>query len=373
MYMIIRAEGGHTQTVSSIGDGDGVRTYWGNEPAAEAIYDTGLIVEFENRKGFQNWRHVRRTVQNGVESWRLVPAVEMPGYSLEQDETGFTNGTDWMNWVYAKLGYHMTDEQRYAVFAKTFAQSIDFRRAITGVGSFFCGPAAPCASTSASYDNYSTFSRDARLKDLRDEMRALAVRIEDEGGDTSVIDQARRTLEARGEVVGASGVSYYDALARDGVVESWSPDPNLDYLARWGNRAASTPNLAASSAAEAFLEALKSRESLVQSAWYQCHYSSCTGDEPSVRALDTSVLDEKVKAAYPELARKAADPGVDAETAARIRARYREVPLQNFTAAACASGQSCTADDVVWGAGAAERVSNWSSKPTDALTARWGF
>ncbi len=371
VYMIIRSTSGHTQTIHSISDARGVETFWGNEPAAESIAASGLIVEFNSRKGFQNWRHVRRSTVDGREKWTLVPGPQMPGYSREQLETGHTNGTAWMNWVLARLGYQFSDEKRFAIFAKTFENSIDFRRNITGVGALYCGPGAPCPTTGADYDNYSTFSRDARLVDLRNEMRALAAKL---GPSNSAVQTAKRALEARGEVALGTGTGFYDAYATDGIIESWNSDPNVSYLARWGYVSAPSSKLRAQSSADAFLEGLKGRESLVQSAYYQCHYWTCTGSEPSVRAVETSRLDAKMKGAYAELARLTADPGVDASTLADLRTRYRNFGLKNFTSSRCAgSGGACTADDVVWASGAAARVPAWSSEPKDDLTARWGL
>ncbi|MBS1960880.1 MAG: hypothetical protein JST04_01600 [Bdellovibrionales bacterium] len=371
MYMIIRSSGGHTQTISSVSDRGGVETYWGNEPAAEAIYDSSLIVEFSNRKGFQNWRHVRRTVAGGKETWKLVPGEQMPGYSREQLETGYANGTDWMNWVLARLGYHFSDEQRYSIFAKSFEQSIDFRRGITALGALYCGPSAPCATTGADYDNYSTFSRDARLKDLRDEIRAIGAKL---GPRNSAVKSVRKTLEARGAVAAGSSTTYNDALASDGTIEAWSADPNVAFAARWGFTGTADANQRYAFAADAFLEALKARDGFVQSAWYQCHYWTCSGTEASVKAVETSRIDANIRAAYGELARFDADPGVDAATRASTRARYRGFGLQNFTASVCAgSGRSCTADDVSFANGAASRMNDWSANPVDDLPKRWGF
>jgi hypothetical protein len=157
----------------------------------------------------------------------------MPGYSREQLETGLTSGSAWMNWIYAKLGLTLTDEQRYSVFAQTFLKSVDFRLSLTTAGSTHCNPSHPCDPAGTDYDNYSTFSRDSRLRDLRTDMETIADKL---GESNSAVRVAKDSVEARGEIIKSSGLTYLDALEKESVMAGWSADPNVSFRARWGLR-----------------------------------------------------------------------------------------------------------------------------------------
>jgi hypothetical protein len=242
---------------------------------------------------------------------------------------------------------------------------IDFRRAITGVGSLYCEPNAPCTTTGADYDSYSTFSRDTRLKALRDEMRGLEASL---GTGNSIVRKVKSTLQARSEVALGTGTSFYDALSRDGVVESWSSDPNVSYLARWGNSNPPSPPVAFLGSADAFFECVRARESLVQSAWSQCHQNTCTGNEPSVKAVETSRMDGKMMSAYHALEQISSGGGIDPGVYTAVNAYYRKLPLANVRSMACSgAGGRCNAFE------APGRIPNWTAAPVDSLESRWGL
>jgi hypothetical protein len=369
MYMIIRTESGHTQTIASITDSGGIQTIWGNEPAAEAIYGYGLIVEFEDRRGFQNWRHVRRSVVNGKDKWSLIPGDQMPGYSREQFETGFGE-EEWMSWVYTKLGSHFGDTQQFRTAVDNFESAILDRRDLTTMGAWFCGPNYRCAATSDEYDGYSSYSRDARLVTIRDDIRRLAAKL---SSTNPVLVQSLDELVRLGEVVPGSVATYRDALDRDGLIESWSSDPNESFLVRWGISNQAPPRNRFLAQSFAFLQAIRFRERQVSDAKYYCQDSTCTGDEPAVKALDTSTLDAKIRPAHAEIVSLGIDSSVTAPDRESISALYRDVVVEYLDVSHCVGPSYCTADDVTWSTGAAARVPNWTSKPQDEIKARWGF
>jgi hypothetical protein len=365
MFMIIRASGGHTQTVQNIDPVDGITTLWGNEPASEVIEKTGLLIEMKNQQTFGRWRLPKL---NGS-VWTLIPADQMPGFSLEQFQQNFQDQSDFEDFVDFRLSIHPTAESRLNGLIRDFNQAISARMTVIAQGLVPCYFNI-CATTSADYNNYSTFARDARIQNQVQEITAQIAKM---GSDNETVQDVLDALQQQGEIIIGSGLTFVSLINDPTGVTKFNPDPRVSYAARWGISQTADPVasdfLGLSQAVDVLL---MQRAMQVSYGYHECQ-NGCDTNSAQIKALNTATSDAQLKALLPKLESAALDPKLNPTTLQFVENYYDHYKIYNVSSSDCQSQDNCTLKDVVWTPGAVDRILKWTSTPTDTINVRWGL
>jgi hypothetical protein len=366
MFMIIRSHGGHTQTIHEVDSQKGITTFWGNEPAAEKIDQSGIIIEFQNKEKFGRWRTPALTTTSTGTVWELTASNKMPGFSMEQYQQGFLNPEEMIDWDDARLGIHETDDDRLAVLLNGFVEGIEERLMITAQSEAFCF-LVKCAADSDDYSNYSSFARDSRLKSEQVDMAKLIQKL---GPADAGVLQLNAELSKYGLLIQGTTLTYTDLVQDPTRLAAFVSDPHATFAARWGlNLTNPDPTIQFYALAEDLIFFLGARSGMVDEGYLRCEHG-CDPKSPSIKVVNTGRLDGGIRAVFTEVMDASQASGVDAAALPAVRAFYAKAYLHGFDAN---SSDPKTYDDVIWVDGAAERMKIWSPRPQDDLNKRWGF
>jgi hypothetical protein len=367
MFMIIRPTDGHTQTIHEVNPNYGIFTLWGNEPASESVFESALLIEIQNKMTIGMWRQVRQVTSSAGTTWELTPANQMPGYSTAQFTQVFNSNGEMNDWLNSQLGVQESDSARLQVLERAFEQGLQTRLLMTAESIPFC-VVNPCSTTSANYDNYSTFARDAKLISEQQEIAGLIAKM---GPDSSDVNNFEQNVGAEGEVIKGSGLTYLRLVTDPTLLPKLNSDPRFPYEARWGITPA-TPNttLHFYATSQALFSLLKERQTEVINGYYTCVKGTCTPNSATLNALNTSHLDGGIQTVIEQTLAAAAATGVDPAALASVHQTFSQTEvLANLT---CDS-HHCTFDDLIWAPDAATHFNAWSPIATDSLNLRWGY
>ena len=367
MVMIIRPADGHTQTVHQVAPTRGITTLWGNEPAAETIYSSALIIEIQNKMTVGMWRQVELVGQ----TWQLTPANQMPGYSTAQFAQTFNSNGEMNDWLNSQLGVVESDATRLQVLESAFEQGLGMRLQVTAESIPFC-IAIQCATTSAAYDNYSTFARDAKLVSEQQEMAALITKM---GTTNPDVINFENQVKEEGEVIHGSGLTYLALLQDPTLLTKFNSDPRVSYETRWGI-APATPNATLDfyTISQALSSLLSERLTEINNGFYTCQRGGCTPNSATLKSLNTATLDGGIKTVVQETLAAANVAGVDPAAITAVHTYFSNTWIYNLTATTCANNYgTCTFNDIVWGTDAATHINAWSPVATDPINTRWGY
>lgn len=368
MFMIIRANSGHTQTIQAIDPTSGITTLWGNEPAASAIFSSPILLEVGEQETFGRWRYVEQVSGPNGPLWQLITPDEMPGYSANQFGQVFTDIDVLSDWINAQLGIHISDAVRFANLVDEFEENLFIRESVVAAGLAYCY-ATSCDPSSQDYQNYSTFSRDARLESEQKQILALLSKL---GSANPAVTQTLAKFPS-GEVIPSSGLTYLELLEDPVALGRLNPDPRVSFAERWGfTGSALTPTITLNGDAVALSFILEQRFYLVQRGAELCK-NGCDHQSDLIKIYNTAQVDQNIRSVVRLLFADSALSGVDGDALAKIRLSYSLASLK-FTSPSCPeAGGACTFDDVVFATGAQERLSRWSPNAWDAMGLRWGF
>jgi hypothetical protein len=370
MFMIIRPTDGHTQTVHDVNPNYGIITFWGNEPASESVFESALLIEIQNKMTIGMWRQPRQVTTSSGSAWELIPANQMPGYSTAQFSQVFNSNGEMNDWLNSQLGVHETDSARLQVLEKAFEQGLQMRLLITAESIPFC-IVSPCSKTSANYDNYSTFSRDAKLISEQQEIAGLITKM---GPDSSAVNNFEQNVGDEGEVIEGSGLTYLALVTDPTLLPKLNSDPRVSYEARWGiSQATPDPTLQFYTLSQALFSLLKERQTEVVNGYYTCLKGTCTPNSATLNALNTSHLDGGIKLVIDQTLAAAAATGVDPAALANVHQTFRHSEVYNINADCSDTHTYCTFDDIVWAPDAATHFNAWSPNATDSINSRWGY
>jgi hypothetical protein len=368
MFMIIRPNSGHTQTIHAIGLTSGIATLWGNEPASAAIFSTPLLLEAEEKETFGRWRYVEQVASPDGPLWKLISSDEMPGYSANQFGQVFKDVDALSDWIDAQLGIHIPDSVRFTNLVSTFQENLFIRESVAAAGLAFCH-VTTCDPSSQDYEDYSTFSRDVRLQSEQKQILALISKL----GSTDPIVIKTLAQFPSDEVIPGSGLTYLALLEDPTALGRLNPDPRVPFAERWGvTGSALTPTVTLNGDAVALTELLYQRLFFVQQGASLCQ-DGCDHESDSIKAYDTAHLDGGIRSLIGLLFADGAREGVDPDALPKIRLSFARGQLSITSPACPEKGGVCTLDDAVFADGAQARLAHWSPDPWDAVGARWGF
>lgn len=374
VYMIIRKDTGHTQTIQKlISRSAGIRTLWGNEPSAEAIYGRWIIWEPAVKNLFGNWRWT--TYSGGV--WKLVAGKNMPGYSNEQFTKRVELGeSDFQTWVLDRLGLVDFLEVKVAREIETVKEDLEYRKNSTAMGSLICGQTS-CDPKGEDFDNYSTNTRDARLFQAQDTLMNTINKV---GGMTHVSIQ-----KAIASVIGLDDIllagydyTYRDFIFNPSLLKAVKAEANLSYADRWG--LAQFPNAEAQ-----FLfynQQLKitmaNRVENVGNASYNCLHNICDPLSPGIKALNTAQIDQGFSKLAMKILPLMGSTQIRPALFQEVFDDYRKLDANSYYAEdvaspRCENPAKCSLFDVIWKDDALNRVSTWSSDVMATSNSRWGL
>lgn len=366
LFMIIRTVSGHTQTISKIDPNYGITTLWGNEPAAEDIYSSGIIIEFQNKEGFKMWR----TPQWVNSTWELIPGPQMPGYSEEQYQIGASTESEFEVWFDQRLGIAVDDEYQLQALVDSYVTNIDLRMNVTSEGLSACY-FHTCDPSSGDYSAYSTFSRDARISTLREQILDLISKL---GSSNQTVQAEIGTLTDHGEIIIGSGLTYLSLIQDPNQMSKLNADPRVSFAARWGLDDTQNPTLSFYTLAQALNVLIKDRDTLVNSASTQClNGTPCNPSSETTKSLNTVALDTNIRNVIEQANASAQESSFDSSALVSVKSYFDQtaltsMPQNDF----CTDPNQCTYNDVIWATGANLRLTQWSSNPNDSVKSRWG-
>lgn len=290
--LYLRGDTGHTQPLIAVGanphcpDSTGcLLSVWGNEPADEKVYLTApyiLNLKSIDEGGFLRYRWPTLTSTG----WKLTPASQMPGYSLEQYQFPNLANFEFENIVYKNLGIGQDEVYQAILKGLSLEKLLLLRLEVTVMGYFVCHVQI-CPEGSSLYNDYSTPSRDQRIRDLQQDFLALAKKID-------IHDSRwRRFKDAVGNVYvfwpeADHGKVLNDYIFDPKLVLSMDSNPQVTFEKRWG-WVSPNSNETPSTILLVWWRAWKKRLDLVKQAQSSCPSTGC---DPS---LNTKRLDDSLR------------------------------------------------------------------------------
>jgi hypothetical protein len=163
---------GHTETIKKIGITPGIcpnspciSSIWGNEPSRDVIFLSGLLNYDFKKKGKDGFLKWKTPVKQSNGNWSFLPSEKYPFYSTEQYQ--YINLTQ-MD-VFERLGLQTTGDTFFYTNVANLTVAIQLRQQVVEKALTLCSPGV-CPVGSSLYDQYSTPTRDQRMRDT-----ALAV------------------------------------------------------------------------------------------------------------------------------------------------------------------------------------------------------
>ena len=221
---------GHTMFVYRTGlEYGGYSLIYSNVPAkVRTMYVTGFYNADPYTKleegGFFKVRWP--VVENN--KWSLTPRAQMPGYSLEQYAEEFRGEHNYFyKAILENLGhYHIDPMDQYEQLKFTVMQLIDDRILAVEEGYAFC-QANDCAPGTAHYEEWSTPSRDRRIKTVMDT-------IEDISYDSTTVFWAWDAFRKKTNYTLGGRSATLDKIVKNFQWGKYSSDPNKSIRRRWG-------------------------------------------------------------------------------------------------------------------------------------------
>ena len=371
---------GHTETILGIGPdekfcpkGACITTVWGNEPSQEKVF-VSPIITFNPKGahgGFMRWRWPEK---NKAGNWFLRKGTGMPGYSLTQYSMPDTPAYLYEAWVEEKIGLAADPHTQL----DTRLHFIDFlageRTTLVLNAMMYCA-GGKCAPGSDGYENYSTPTRDQRLRDLSLEFRKIAATLP--AGDTFA-DQLL-TNNAFLTYAGFSRVSLPELVTdRGGILERLSSDPNAPWLERWGMPSAQA-TLDDTFDTQAFvlyrtfaLRREKAAEGFARCQPYESKDAPCDLNSPAIRALYTTVEDRALRTlgAWWNVWVPAHSGSLDPKAIAQAKDEFDSQPIVSSSACAGHEYEECSELDLL--GPARDALGAMSDHPYAKWPARWG-
>lgn len=372
VYMIIRPSSGHTQTVYQVDD-QGIITEWGNEPSAETVYVTRIIIEYENTRGFMRWRNPRKINDAGTTRWVLISARSMPGYSREQFEQKFESGYAYRDWIYMKLGLAIGFRAELQNLVQSFQTHLQLRMKLT-LDSITTCFLKPCDPSSADYENGSTPGRDRSLREVQSDFLKIIKNPKLTQGD---IDQAMADLDREGELLFGTGLTYRSLLTDPERMKRFNSDPRVSFSERWGFAPGSIDASAEYIVwANALYSTLVDRAQIVEYGYSYCGQGQkCTAQQLS--EYSSKSYDDRLRAIYSWMNRSVRFDQISIEAQHALRKKFAETGLYYTQKMGSRCGEPglevCTLNRLIWDAGGSDRIQAFSSDPADSIEKRWGY
>lgn len=366
MFMIIRPHSGHTQTIVSVDPKNGIQTAWGNEPSTERIDETQIIIEFKNQQKFG--RH-RTPFFNGT-SWELTAPEQMYGYATEQFNQKFRSQFEYVDWVDQRLGVHEPDTNRLYNLVSDFEQAVASRYTVT-VSSLYPCFYNRCDIDSAEYNDFSTFSRDARIQKEIAEIRSLILKL---GPKDPVVVTVQKKLKDMGPIIKGLPLTYLNLIEDEKASAALNSDPTVSFLKRWGiDERVDSANLNFMALSAVVKSLLWTRNGLVARAYSYCH-NGCDETTTQIRALNTKDSDREFQFIFQKLQESVSANGLSLSLVLQVKDGFAKDVLNYVQGCPTKSAPKvCTFQDVVWQSDSASRISNWSYDPKETADKRWGF
>jgi hypothetical protein len=227
--------GGHTQTIKWIApnenqcsDGwDCIKSFWGDEPADETIYSSELTLLnplAEGKGGFLRFRWPQNISGQG---WQLADPAKMPGFSKEQFEWSDYTG-NYQALIFSRLKFgHFTPVQDALFKGNMLAGELKYRLHVSELADFYCS-VVRCDPSSELYDDYSTPSRDQRIRDAQKEFLAAN---ENVATDPELIQFKKANQEP---LISGTVRTFSDYIFSPHLISKLDPDPRKEFSVRWG-------------------------------------------------------------------------------------------------------------------------------------------
>lgn len=228
-HLHLTSESGHTLLVHSVGlqpDEVPVTVLYSNIPSEVRELWAAVFLETESDAGGNGFVHMRWPQWAG-EVVSLVPAAQMPNYSLEQFAANFIRPPRTAFWQ--EVFYRLNPRANFEKIAlKTLQQILDSfhtRVVVVEKGWAVCS-VTPCLKGSKEWELWSTPSRDGRLMGNINVFDELMVQIGDYSKFTSLL--AKKVVTVEGQTL---NLSETIGIWQNGL---YSSDPNDPPPVRWG-------------------------------------------------------------------------------------------------------------------------------------------
>lgn len=234
-YLKLRDQGGHTLLVAEFVNDKKIYTLSSDVPRKvrkmnrygfwEQKQPEYNVNPTQGVGGFLRMRWPKR-VEGGFD---LVPAEEMPFYSLEQYADDFMTGNnDFADEVFKRFGNANTPLDRYNLAVTRLFTSLEARVQIVEDGFEFCAK-YNCSEGSPNYENHSTPSRDKAIFETISFIKDLMSTSQ----DPEMAEDWQSQLGKFAAVVETRALTLSELV---GIWEngSYSSDPNSPILDRWG-------------------------------------------------------------------------------------------------------------------------------------------
>ncbi len=377
LYMIIRQKSGHAQTIVKLDQSHaGLLTLWGNEPASEKIFKSWLMWEPAVRNVFGSWRwpFVDRN------QWKLTAAQKMPGFSNEQFRKRAELNDDeiFQDWVLSQLALVDFDKAKLNRFLMDLTERLRDRLWVTAIGATICHP-RPCDPRSSEADDYSTHSRDARLKKSQDLLLTL---IDELGGFNAKIVQDSLSLwssQLQSPLISGYSLSYGDyVLSRDKMARL-SPEANASFQQRWGLEDPSTNKMQYLLLNQQFGIAVDLRLWKLAQAFEACVRKPC--EAYFIKLFDTTKIDEGLSTLGEQLDDLSHSPEIANDGAfldsVKLKTKRSVISLSQENSGilvpSCEIPNACTLYDVLWRPNGFRRIEKWKHSPQESFVSRWDF
>ncbi|MBS1963382.1 MAG: hypothetical protein JST04_14295 [Bdellovibrionales bacterium] len=235
-HLELRTEDGHTRVFTNITRDPyswPLEDMWSNVPRKVRKLEVEPFTVYQQPPmkfgGILRHRWTRLTAASAY----LVPAEQMPGYSLEQYQPDFfQHGTyDYSAEVAARIRASTDPVIGLESVLKNLNQAIDDRKTLVEDGFKVCS-AADCSPGTQNYEDWSSPSRDARLGGYFDQVDGYLASLH---GDD--LDRAKDVLksERKKNLLKFDGKKYrYDDVAAVWKAKKYSSDPRDPPATRWG-------------------------------------------------------------------------------------------------------------------------------------------
>ena len=363
LYMEVHDTSGHTRTVMKLIAHQGIQFIYG-VPGGSINFETNILgpVSSPEEGGFKRWRWVHLVGEGANKTWELIPASEMPGFSLEQYSPNETTIS-----LYSKLGIPVTDWETLLTYSTLFGSGI-IGRLYSTVDALYPCHIKVCDPKSPEYDQYSTPSRDARLIQYQQALLDLISKL---GTDNYYV---KKILEGYvTEVIPHTQLTYGDLLNQPGKLQSLKSDPRLSFEERWG---LSQSDLSVSAYSSSYVVSvlISNRIYLVDKGIKYCFpqgRNTCQANDPKAEALNTIEFDRGFKLLFTDFQMKMSNPLLNPDVVSQVNKDYTNGFFQ--MGINCDGQWGCNNQQLLTFPNGTSRVDHWTSNSFDSLIKRWGY
>ncbi len=367
LFMLLRPDSGHVQTVKSVDATKGILVFWGREPGSENIFQSPPVVEAQNKLIYGMWRWP--VLVNGT--WQLTPGIRMPGYSSEQSKQSFKSDDAYRVWVDGKLGIVESDENRLTTLGESFIDSVSSRLETTAESIPDC-VYTHCAPGSTIYNTYSTVASDARLVTTQKDALALISKM---GMINPAVQTLLQRLKSMGPIVYQTELTYLELFQDPSALAKLKSDPRLPFSDRWGITAPAgvSPETFTFLTESAALRALLIQRNYFIHVGLSLCANSCDPNSASYQTYNTAAFDSGIQQVINDVLKCIQAPGFDQTALTKTRTEYQYYFLNVNNHSCGGLHGTCTYDDAIFSPTAETRLKNWSSNPGAPIQTRWGF